>query len=222
MKAQYQSIKTLVSRIIERLSMASGSSVQIYAEDRIVQMILDQYDLVVDSFAWSNLHMWKDFTLTGIQGLCAENISDSIKNFEDILYISIKDDPEQRLKRLHSSSNPASINGTTPVYYMLSSVPEKLIQIVPFNATGSISIAYKSKLNTNADIKATDIVPFDSSYLVFAVCADYLADDGSSKTQLEKFTNLRDQRLGMLKSLDNQGSFDYNDDICYNSVSDWR
>ena len=66
------------------------------------------------------------------------------------------------------------------------------------------------------------IIPFDSDYLVYAVCAEYLADDGNSQTQLQKFSQLRDTRLMQLKAIDNSGITDYNDEICISAVNSWR
>ena len=79
MKFNYQTLSQLTQRVIHRLSMFRGTSVQVYAEDRIAQMILDNYTLAFDSFEWSNLQTWYKFTLVGINGWAVENVSDFIK-----------------------------------------------------------------------------------------------------------------------------------------------
>ena len=224
MKANYQNLYTLTKRILQRLSMYRGTSVQVYAEDRIMQMVLDQYDLVLDNFAWNNISHWKKFTLTGIKGYCGEKVSDYIVDFNDIIAIKVNSDDDEALKRLHSTTIPEEITGDTPHYYMPANEnPDKIFQIIPYNAQGDIYVNIRGRLNTNMiTIDPEVLIPFDSSYLVYAVCMDYLADDASSKLQYEKFKNLRDERLRQLKDLDNAGTIDYNDDKAILSNNEWR
>lgn len=224
MKANYQNLYTLTKRILQRLSMYKGSSVQVYAEDRIMQMILDQYDLVIDSFAWNNLNHWKKFTLSGIKGYCSEKVSDYIVNFSDIIAIKVNNDDDDVLLRLHSTTIPEEITGDTPHYYMPANEnDDKIFQVIPFTAQGNIYVNIRGRLNTNnSQIDPEIIIPFDSSYLIYAVCMDYLADDASSKMQYEKFKNLRDERLRQLKDIDNAGTIDYNDDNAVLGNNEWR
>lgn len=223
MKANYQSLYTLTKRVLQRLSMYKGSSVQVYAEDRVMQMILDQYDLVMDNFAWNNLSYWKKFTLLGSNGYCGEKVSDYIVDFNDIIAIKVKND-EEALIKLHSTTIPEEITGNTPHYYMPANEnADKIFRVIPYNAQGDIYVNIRGRLNTNdSQIDPETIIPFDSSYLVYAVCMDYLADDAASKMQYEKFKSLRDERLRQLKDLDNAGTIDYNDDKAILSNNEWR
>lgn len=223
MKSNYQTLSKLTQRVIQRLSMYQGTSVQIYAEDRIMQMILDNYNLVVDSFAWSGLSFWKEYTLAGNNGEVLEDVSKDITSFGDILAIVPKDDDSYSLKRLHTSTPVTEITGTAPVYYKHNTNnTDKVFQVVPYNSVGKILVHAKGKLKTNDTIIPKTIIPFDSDYLVYAVCVDYLADDDNSRTQLEKFTQLRDGRLSQLKAIDNAGTTDYNDEVSLTSVNVWR
>lgn len=223
MEASFQTLAKLTQKVLQRLSMYKGSSVQVYAEDRVMQMILDQYDLVMDNFAWNNLTFWKKFTLSGSQGQCLEKVSDYVTNFTDIVAIKADTDDEDALRRLHNTTPPEEISGNTPHYYMPSSNADKVFQVIPFTATGDIYVNIKERYNTNkAIVSPEDIIPFDATYLIYATCMDYLADDGSSQMQYEKFKNLRDERLRQLKVLDNQGTFDYNDDKAVLSTNEWR
>ena len=223
MQANFQTLEKLTKRIIQRLSMYQGISVQIYAEDRIMQMILDNYNLVVDSFAWSTISFWKDFTLAGSNGEVLEDVSKDITSYGDILAIVPKDNSTYSLRNLHSSTPPSEIEGTEPAYFRPHPTnTTKVFQIIPYNAVGILHVHAKGKLNTNQIITPDTIIPFDSDYLVYAVCCDYLADDDNSRTQLEKFTQLRDGRLGHLKIIDNSGTIDYNDEISQAVVTTWR
>lgn len=223
MFANYQTLEKLIKRIIQRLSMYQGISVQVYAEDRIAQMILDNYNLVVDSFAWSSLSFWKEFTLAGSNGEVLEKVSDYITTFGDIISIVDKDDATYALKRLHNTTPPSEVSGTVPVYFRIHPTDkDKVFQIIPFEATGKVLVNTKGKLNTNQTIIPETIIPFDSDYLVYAVCCDYLADDDNSQTQLQKFVQLRDGRLAHLKDIDNAGTIDYNDEISQAVLTKWR
>lgn len=223
MQANYQTLEKLTKRIIQRLSMYQGMSVQIYAEDRIMQMILDNYNLVVDSFAWSGLNFWQKFTLAGSNGEVLENVSDTITSFGDIIAIIPKDNETYSLKRLHSSTPPDTVEGDDPAYFMPHTTDtSKVFQVIPYTATGEIYVNAKGKLNTNQTIIPETIIPFDSDYLVYAVCYDYLADDDNSRTQLEKFGQMRDSRLSILKAIDNAGTTDYNDEISQSALTSWR
>lgn len=222
MQTKFQTLEKLIKRVIQRLSMYQGSSVQIYAEDRIGQMILDNYDLVVDSFVWSGLSFWKTYTLSGNNGEVLENVSEDIVSFNDIISIVSEEDPTYSLKRLHSSTPPDEIEGDIPAYFMPSLNAEKVFQVIPYQATGKLYVNVKGKLNTNDTITPDTIIPFDSDYLVYAVCYDYIADDDNSQTQLQKFQQLRDTRLQTLKVLDNTGTIDYNDEISQAVLTSWR
>ena len=223
MLANYQTLEKLIKRIIQRLSMYQGISVQVYAEDRIAQMILDNYNLVVDSFAWSSLSFWKEFTLAGSNGEVLEKVSDYITTFGDIISIVGAGDPTCALKRLHNTTPPSEISGTIPAYFRIHPTDkDKVFQVVPFEATGKILVNAKGKLNTNQTIIPETIIPFDSDYLVYAVCCDYLADDDNSQTQLQKFVQMRDGRLAHLKDIDNSGTIDYNDEVSQAVLTEWR
>lgn len=222
MKFNYQTLAQLTQRVIQRLSMYRGTSVQVYAEDRIAQMILDNYNMAFDSFEWSNLQFWKEYTLSGINGWVIENVANDITDFDDIVCIVPDSTYRNPLKCLHGSTNPALISGTYPAYYQESSNPDKIFEIVPFTSTGHVFVCSKGRLNTNGTIRPEEIIPFDSDYLVYATCADYLADDDSSQVQLEKFTKLRNERMKQLQQIDNEGVIDFNESIAYFVTSVWR
>ena len=223
MLANYQTLEKLIKRIIQRLSMYQGISVQVYAEDRIAQMILDNYNLVVDSFAWSSLSFWKEFTLAGSNGEVLEKVSDYITTFNDIISIVDAGDPTCVLNRLHNTTPPSEVSGTIPAYFRIHPTDkEKVFQVVPYEAVGKVLVNAKGKLNTNQTIVPDTIIPFDSDYLVYAVCCDYLADDDNSQTQLQKFVQMRDGRLAHLKDIDNAGTIDYNDEVSQAVLTKWR
>lgn len=222
MKFNYQTLSQITQRVIQRLSMFRGTSVQVYAEDRIAQMVLDNYTLVFDSFEWSNLQTWYKFKLAGINGWAIENVADFITDFDDIVCITPDTAYRNPLKQLHGSTVPNLITGTYPAYYQETHNENKIFEIIPHQATGDVYVCSKGRLNTNGSILPNTVIPFDSDYLVYATCADYLADDDSSRVQLDKFVKLRDERLKQLKSIDNEGTIDYNDSLGYFVTNVWR
>lgn len=223
MQHNYQTLEKLIKRVIQRLSMYQGTSVQIYAEDRILQMILDHYNLVINSYPWSCLSFWKEYTLAGSRGEVLENVKEDFTSYADIIAIVPKDAPSYSLKRVQSSTPVSEIEGTSPAYYTFNvENPEKIFKVLPETAIGNILVHAKGTLDTNRTVHPREIIPFDSDYLVYAVCADYLADDGNSQIQLQKFSQMRDSRLMTLKVIDNSGITDYNDEVSLSSLNAWR
>lgn len=222
MRHNFQTLTQLTQRVIQRLSMYTGTSVQVYAEDRIAQMILDNYTLAFDDFDWQCLSFWKKYTLSGMEGKVVETVSNDIVSFDDILCITTDSTYKNPLRNLHHSTNPALITGTVPQYYQESDDANKVFEVLPHESVGEVYVCSKGRMNVNRLVTPEEIIPFDADYLVYATCADYLADDDSSKIQLDKFMKLRDNRMKQLKDIDNAGTFDYNNSIAYSVTSSWR
>lgn len=216
---KYLTLSEIVQKVITALSQYQGTSTQKYAEDRISEMVLLLYNKLFDSRTWYLHTKWFKYTLTGTNGVCAEDVSKDIASFYDICSISTEINPNYELKRMHLSTNPFLISGNVASYYIPSTDNKKVFAVVPFNATGTIYV--RAKVRPMEFLPDTEI-PFDPDVLIYGVCYQYCADDGNSSTQIQKFEKLYQERLQTLTSLDNSGTFDWNDEEARYSVNQWR
>ena len=115
---KYLTLSELVQKVIVSLSMYAGTATQKYAEDRIAEMILQTFNTIYDDRFWSELCHWYKYTLTGVDGVCAEDVSKDFSNFNDICCITHENNKNYKLKRLNNSTNPYLITGDTPGYYI--------------------------------------------------------------------------------------------------------
>lgn len=216
---KFLTLSELVQKVIRNLSLYQGTSTQKYAEDRISETILLIFNRLYDERYWSFLTNWYKYNLTGVNGVCEEDVSKDITNFYDIESISTQDNPKYALKRLHHSTNPYLVTGSTPAYYINTNIDKKIFAVVPFDAKGVIYVRAKSKPQ---EFFPNTIVPFDPDVLIYGACYEYCADDGNSQTQLQKFKELYAQRLQQLTSMENSGTFDWNDEQVYTTINEWR
>lgn len=215
----FLTLSELTQKVITKLSMYRGTSTQKYAEDRIADTIISNYIDIISLRHWNFCTSWYKYNLSGENGVVVEDVSQDIKDFDDIEFISTEINPRFSLRRLHDSTNPYVIEGTTPLYYMNSKIDKKIFQVVPFNSTGVIYVRAKSVVR---EFNPETVVPFDSNYLIYKSCWDYCCDDGNSMTQIEKFKQLYSERLQILVAKENEVVLDYNDEIAYNPCDTWR
>lgn len=216
---KYLSLSELVQKVITNLSMYQGTATQKYAEDRISEMIIQLFYRLYEDRFWAGSTHWYKYTLTGVDGVCAEDVSKDFTDFYDICSISTEDNPKYTLKKLHNSTNPYLITGDTPAYYIPSKDPKKVFSIVPFTATGTIYVYARTKPQ---EFYPETIIPFDSIALIYGVCYEYCADDGNSSSQIQKFEKLFNDRMIQLTNLDNSGIYDYNDEEAFIGNNQWR
>lgn len=216
---KYLTLSELVQKVIVNLSMYAGTATQKYAEDRISEIILQTFNTIYDDRYWSDLCHWYKYTLTGVDGVCVEDVSKDFSNFNDICCITHEDNKNYKLKRLNNSTNPYLITGDTPGYYIHAKDDKKVFAVVPFTATGTIYVRAKSKPQ---QFLPNTIVPFDPDVLIYGACYQYCADDGNSSTQIQKFEKLYNNRLQQLTAMDNYGTFDWNDEEANYALTEWR
>ena len=215
---QYKTLTQLVQEVIKSLSMYAGTATQLYAEDRIASMIVRLFNKLFEMQYWSEHTQWFKYELTGINGVCKEDVSKDIANIHDIYSITTTNNPKKSLRKLQQSTNPFEISGDVPQYYTNTQEPNKVFAIVPYNATGNIYVQARVRPQ-NIDINT--VIPFDPDVLVLGVCWEYCADDGNSSSQIQKFQQLYQERLKVLQNNENSGTFDYNDEEAYYKSSMW-
>lgn len=217
--SNYHTLTQLTQDVIRQLSMYQGTNTQIYAEDRIADTIIRLFNRILDSRFWNSNIQWFKYELTGIKGVCKETVNNDIAKFTDIANISTEINPQYSLKRLHSTTNPYLVTGNTPCYYIPTTIEDKIFAVVPFECTGTIYVQARVR---PAKFTIDTVIPFDPDVLVYGACWEYVADDGNSNTQLQKFQQLYQERLKELEALDNSGTYDYNDEEAYYSLNQWR
>jgi hypothetical protein len=206
-----QTLSQLVQRTVTRLSMVGGVSVQVYAEDRIAEMIWHKFVMVRDELWWDEFMDY--ITLTqDTDGRPVENVVRDlpvpplgdevvINTFTDIQYGW---HPQRRdpLRYWPRRANPAPllVAGGADTLYMLPD-QRKVVRFAPFRPGLVMTLRVKRHY---AYFKPNDVVPMDEQLLILGACYDYLEDDGTNAGQTEKFRNMFNDRLRQLKGDENE------------------
>ena len=216
---RYDTLQNLTQKTIKKLSLYSGTDVQIYAEDRIADTIIDAYNELIDERFWSDCMQWNEFTLTGENGIVGETVSNYIKDFNDIECIYSEYNKRHQLRKSHNTTIPQAIEGNVPQLYIKSANPDKVFAVIPFNSTDKLYVRSRVRLT---EIYPQDIVPFDSLALVYKACWQYTVDDGSNPNEQQKFKQLFESRMQELRNNESSGVFDWNDDSINFDIYNWR
>ena len=195
-------LKVLIDRVTERLSQVSGTGVQIYAEDRIGEMIQHKFDILFDDLYWPQFTTWETFTLDGTLGVVTDDITSKIKRYDDIRVVYPAGTsfglPELPAKTL----NPNRLLGVTPLYIEANGANAgKIFNIWPKTATGDVDVNYRTKPD---DFGPDDNIDFDSQALILGATFDYLEDDGTNPGATAKFEGMFESRRRQLRTLRQQ------------------
>lgn len=190
-------LSELTNRVAQRLSMVSGTGIQIYAEDRIAEMIQHKFDIVFDEFWWPKYNKWSTYVLDGSTGVVTTDLTDIIKRFEDIKSVFISG-TERRVPILSSEVNPNILEGTTPIAYEALDTASRVFKVWPITATGSLDLNYRTKPD---NFTATDTIDIDEQLMILGATWDYLEDDGTNPSATQKMQALFEDRMSQLTSL---------------------
>ena len=212
-------LSQLIDRVANRLSMVSGTGVQIYAEDRIAEMIQHKFDVLFDEEFWPQFTTWSTFTLDETLGLITTDVTELIKHVDDIQVI-FPEGSEKALTKLSGlTRNPNLLSGTQPLHYeALSNAnplrTSRVFNVWPKTATGNINVRYSTKPD---NFVATDTIDFDEQALILGATYDYLEDDGTNPNATQKFQAMFESRVTQLKDGHNSApiSLDHNQDTQY-------
>lgn len=186
----------LVQKVISRISQVPGTGVQLYAEDRIAEMIQETFDFLFDDYFWPQFYFDGTYTLDGTTGAITGDISDYIKRYEDIQYIFFESDTWP-LKELPRNYNPSLITGTHGRLFKPNSDATKMFTVLPITASGGVTVIGRTKPDVFA---VDDEVDFDNTALILAATRDYLEDDGANPGAVDKFEQMFESRLKQLKN----------------------
>lgn len=200
----------LTQRVIRRVSMVDGASVQTYAETRIEEMIQHKFDILFDELWWDDLMFRQSYTLDGTTGLITGDISSLCKKFKDIKEIYLENYPDP-LKTWVGQGNLALYNGH-PVYTSYTTDMTKLFKVWPVDTSGDVYVVGRTK---PADFTSGDTVNFDEQVLVLGAAYDWLEDDGTNPGATEKMQQLFESRVAQLKNLESAKPIPLNPRISY-------
>ena len=186
--------------------MVPGTSVQIYAEDRIASMLQHKFDILFSEKFWPQHLVWRESTLDGTLGVVTDDLSDTLVDFDDICVIfkSGRNTPIPLLPV--RVINPYLLTGTSPRFFAAiadgESNDSKVFQIWPKASTGDLQWAFRKhpKADTPGRLFVpADTVPFDDHALILGAVFDALEDDGTNPNATQKFQSMFEARLKQLK-----------------------
>lgn len=191
----------LVARTADRLSMVAGTGVQIYAEDRIAEMIQHKFDVLFEERFWPQFNTWVTWTLDGTLGVVTADLTDLVKRFEDIRVIFPSNSNAALTKISALTQNPFVLSGSTPIHFDAlgpnsGNKTEKVFFIWPKSSTGNLVSQFRTRPDT---FTANDTVDFDDQALILGATFDYLEDDGTNPNATQKFQLLFEARVKQLK-----------------------
>jgi len=195
-------LSSLITRVAERISMVSGTGVQIYAEDRIAEMIQHKFEVLFDEVFWPQFCSWHQWTLDGTLGIVTTDLTTLLTRFDDIQVIFPESSNSALTKLAAITTNPFELSGTVPIHYealgpLDTNKVSRVFQIWPKSATGIIVSRIRTKPDT---FTATDEIDFDDQALIIGAAYDYLEDDGTNPNATQKMQLLFEARVKQLKN----------------------
>lgn len=194
----------VIQRVIRRISQVPGTSVQVYAEERIGDMVQHKFEVLFEEVWWNQFLHWKTATLDGVTGVVTIDLSTlvngnndpiGLKRFEDIKKV-IPGTRSKGLKLFPESLNPDNLTGATPRYLEAVGDSEKVFRVLPITATGNLNIRYRAR---PADFALGDDIDFDAQALILGAAYDYLEDDGTNPGATDKMAGFFEARVKQLK-----------------------
>jgi hypothetical protein len=197
--AHYLTLSQLVNKVLVRISQVSGTGTQVYAEDRIADMIQHKFDILFDLAFWDQFTAFSQFTLDGTNGTITADLTDLIKRLEDIKSIFIENS-NTAIPKLSLTTNPFNFSGTQPRAFSGNSDETKVLTVWPKTSTGIIEVVYRTLPTT---FEAEETIKFDPQALILGSVYEYLEDDGTNPNATQKFQGMFDARVSQLIKLYN-------------------
>lgn len=177
-------VNEAVNRVELLMSQVAGENVQLYAEDRIVDMLQNSYNTLFDKLWWPNRMRRQTVTLNGTSGEATTNFT-ALTRFDDIKHVYREGD-RLPLPEVSLNENPAIITGTRARYYEPTQTASKILKCYPVASTDNIIVLYREK-QADFVLDPTVTIDFDADLLVFGAVYEYLEDDGSNPGATEKY-----------------------------------
>ncbi len=192
--------ESLIQSVIRRVGQVTGTSVQVYSEDLIGDMIQHKFDVLFEEQWWTQFMRWRTVTLdgtTGVPTISMRNPPDGkgLQRFEDI-HSAFVTNSNRPLPRFPDFVNPDTVKGSTPRFLEIDASDEKVFHVYPITATGTINVHYR-ELPDNFVTGAE--VDFDNQALILGAAFDYLSSDGTNPSATDDMKDMFESRIKQLK-----------------------
>lgn len=191
-------IRSLVARVVQKLALVPGTSVQTYGEDRIVDAIRSTFNLTFDKVWWEDYCGYRTYTLAGANGLVSDTITD-VKRFTDI-YAVWQGTSQYRLRRIPVGFNPLGMQGSSARYISPYNVTaNKLFQVYPLTATGTLS-AYVRVRPDDDEFTQDSTLLLDDEMLILGAVWEMLQADGANPGETDRYGGLFNSRFETIRA----------------------
>jgi hypothetical protein len=187
--------RNAMDRVLQRLQVASGAEVQVYAEEPLREIIQHKVDALVDIAWWPQLMTTETFTLSA--GLPLGDLSTKVKRFSDIRFAYLDGDPNP-LPRLAHYVNPSMV--ARPCITPNGSTTQPFKIMGNYNGT-ACHLVYRNK--PDAMDSDDDEIPLDEQLVILGAAYDYLNGLGTGTNEEDKVLRMFEARLdSLLKQID--------------------
>ena len=185
----------IAQKVTRRLSLYPGTGVQLYAEDRIKDMIQSTFEFIFDDYFWPQFCSWNQWTLNGTTGEVTADISAILKRWEDLSAV-MRDGSNKKLPRVPDGMNPFTITGETPRFIEPYNANGRIFRVWPLECVTDIVAYVRTIPDEYVD---DDVIDFDSEALILGATYHILEDDGTVPGGIEKYRSLFERRVSQLK-----------------------
>lgn len=220
---------------LQQLSMVYGTSVNIYAEDKLYTMLDDALEFCFKETFWDR-HI-KKIKVSVVNGVPERSdLNNVIREFEDIL--SIIDEDGYTFSRGQATIIPEIEN---PPYntYIRSEDPTKLFRVCDTTWSGDIWVVFRSIVKPksfasflNGEIiplpekgftyNPNEEMPFDALALQYRTCFNYMVIKGDNQTATQSFMQQFMQRNQQLKMEESNNVINMDDNDSSPINTEWR
>jgi hypothetical protein len=188
-------VRDIAQEAVRALSQVTGTSVQVYAEDRIYQQINHTFNLLFKEkdVWWDTLMQWFDATIDGSTGVATQDLS-AIDQVDDIRAI-FRDNSDRPMPILPASINPYRLSGNVPRFIEFINDPDRHFRTWPRTVTETLRVharVHPGVLTVDSNVN------FDKDVLVHGASYFYAEDDGTNPGAIQKFQGLFELRRGQL------------------------
>ena len=199
-----RTLRDAVTQVVRNMSLTNGVNMTPYSDDTIVSYLIAAHEQIMGEAEWSEMIVWRDRTLDGVNGLVTELITDT-DDWKKIRRI-YHESAQTPMAMLSSYTNPQ----TTMIGFGYRGLPPEedntgiggryLVRFYPPTLTGRVMFQIERSLDFTDD---TTVLPVDWWLHVYIASWMYAADDGTNPAQLQKYMQLADKRMKQINAAEN-------------------
>jgi hypothetical protein len=199
-------LRQAVDRTLNRLQIASGVDVQVYAEQPLREIIRHKIDALFDAAWWPEYLSTESFTL--LNQVVQSDVSNRIKKFQDIRFAYLGTDCEP-LPRLAHYVNP---NNVSLPCIVPNADPTKVFSVLGSYSDTTLGLVYR--VRPDPPVLDSDVIKMDDQLIILGTAYDYLNGLGTGTNEEDKILKMFQSRLDLLlKQIDtmhvSQNSYEY-------------